>query len=514
MRFLICLATLCVAETAFSQPSSEQRTACVGASAFVDRGASVNHYLQQCTYLADQLTWQSGDGVVTAYPSWTYNQRDRLRYFFDLLVADQALPVQCPTPTENGYYGGRRYFTASEAFDVFAAHAAHALYIDLKHKVPWHLLDLPPVELERLLASSSYHSVIPSTTRSRLPTSILAGRDFQGHPDRANVPWELVCDPRDGYLFLSGRRSNDHKNLIGPTPAETLANISWWAGHNLFHAIGPPRPVEFMDHWRSAPYLKDRLTPWVYSALAGSSGPRIWVHGCHGSASLLIDLARSVNIPLQLARAMDYRPVASSPYTEVNGHGALEYGWGGFSPRVLVHVDDLYFTADSYAVSATGAALTEPQRIQTFFNQHWDSRTRLGLWGFSNQPPNYVGPGSPWVTPGPSTFADEPYFSPLSGWWQARPDSSGQWHYDSDVPYQDEKNYEACAWRVFLSGYCSTGHTGTRVSPVYSMPPVPFTRTQADKDLRASQCVAAYGGCATLQAIGRGIDYQSRSYWH
>ena len=72
--------------------------------------------------------------------------------FQELMENQKDLGMHLPSVDDSANGGSNHvYYTADQAFDLFAAHAAHVLYVEYKHLVPWSLKDFPVIQLEDLL---------------------------------------------------------------------------------------------------------------------------------------------------------------------------------------------------------------------------------------------------------------------------------------------------------------------------------------------------------------------------
>ncbi len=98
-----------------------------------------------CDYLQDEIVWETGTGERVIYRGWTDQQKDRIDELFQLLLENRRdLGLRCPDPSRNyprnmrpGGLTANMFFTAEEAFDIYAAHVAHVFYIEATQAVPW-----------------------------------------------------------------------------------------------------------------------------------------------------------------------------------------------------------------------------------------------------------------------------------------------------------------------------------------------------------------------------------------
>jgi len=100
----------------------------------------------------------------------------------------------------------------------------------------------------------------------------------------------------------------------------------------------------------------------------------------------MVDLARSVNIPLLHVRALDNELGDQPGDFFSRTHGGLIYGWGGpRQPRVLWHVDDIYASTcdDCFPIDPKTGNLAAPDvAAQMFFDEMWLTPPALIKAGF------------------------------------------------------------------------------------------------------------------------------------
>jgi hypothetical protein len=327
------------------------------------------------------LVWTTGEGRRLPYAAWPVTLKSRFSELFQKLMENQKdLGMSLPSIDESANGGSNRvYYSADQAFDLYAAHAAHVLFVEYKHLVPWTLKDFPEIQLEELLQSSSYVARIKPSP-NQYPEGIQPNRDFQEAPENEGLG-ELNGDPRIGYLFLNGKTSRRHRNLIGATQAETLVNLTAWLRDNVGHG---PLEGENLDKERAALQKHNR---WLDGRLSAPAGYRtaVAILGCHSASKLMVDLARSVNIPLLHVRALDNQlkdDTAGHYFSRT--HGGLIFG-RGTHPLVLWHTDDVYAQPGSlcYPVdTASGQLLDQAAADKKFFETHWTTPGVLERAGF------------------------------------------------------------------------------------------------------------------------------------
>jgi hypothetical protein len=267
------------------------------------------------------------------------------------------------------------YFTADQAFELYAANVALVLFVEANHLVPWSIQSHPPIELEELLASSSYFARIKPAPNNYYPAGIQANRDFTEPPENEGLG-ELTEDPRVAYDFVSGKTSALHKSLVGETELDTLVNLTDWLHGNADHG---PMAEERITPDKGQRRLADRLRGLPPGQMVTA------LQGCHSASKLMVDLARAVNIPLLHTRAPDNIKGDANSHFFNRTHGGLVYGWGGRAPRVLWHTDEIYAMPGRicFPINArTGALATPQEAAQQYFDEMWTTPERLAKAGF------------------------------------------------------------------------------------------------------------------------------------
>lgn len=347
---------------------------------------TISQRLDSCRPLKRNIFWQEGNGKEVNFADWEPQKKRRLDELFQRLSrGEEDLGIRCPPlpdrMTRWSYL--RVYAQAEEAFDVFAAHVAHVLYVEARGLVPWKIHMLPNDEIQQLLSSENYFSVIaapPPLRPDRLerltyPEGIAASRDYQQRPQ--SLTPEAVCDPRVGFRFLQGTSAEhpgQRENLIGATEEETLVNITRFfhnhVGHGRLNDIGGTRE-EVAEH----AYLVDRLRP-SRDRVSYLVAPM----GCHSAGILFRDLARSVNIPLVQTTMKQEDPTVANPPDSFFGHAHTGLCWRWRQPgaRCLPHVDNIYAMDTFFPLSEEGQPiLNDEEKFRLYFHTHWVSPVEL-----------------------------------------------------------------------------------------------------------------------------------------
>ncbi len=369
-------------------------------------------WLDAAPSIKQHIVWISGSGKREPFDAWTPAQQERLTGFYRALVhGDRQLKIHLPKLSRIDPHNGRAYFTAEEAFDVYAAHVAHVLFVEAGQRVPWSIATRPGAELDELLGGGAYVARIAHSTGNTYPEGIVPGRDF-AETAANNALGELNGDPRIGYDFASGKTSLSHRRLIGADEWETLQNLTLWLRDNVGHGPIDDLMIERAKKFR---WLDDRLR-----ATPGLNYIQVPC-GCHSSSKLMVDLARSVNIPLLHTRAFDNTLSADTACHFLNRtHGGLLYGWGGAHARLLWHSDEVCANNGRICFPLdpkTGDLAVPELAAKMYCDEYWATPAQLKRAGFLFRR-QFVLPGR---GPGVATrgsYEDRADFGWLCGQWE------------------------------------------------------------------------------------------------
>jgi hypothetical protein len=327
-------------------------TAC--RASYADAGVpnpDVSAVLNACPELASNLLWVDASNNDLPWSSWPPAMATRLQALYTQILAgapfsDLACPdfrgadsarVWTTTPATMPIF---IYFTAAQAQDMYLASVAHALALEVRGELPWSLLDYPPAELEPVFSARSL--VVPVTQPPRPGGTPLPDANYQvplGHDGRG-----FACDPRVGYDFLRGRTSSSAIDYLAGTPAEMLAAITFLATRNSVHGF----PLDFQQPIASWQFtLSERLHRGLDEPAGTPSKWLIERVGCHSTAELIEELARSVNVPVRNLASYGYAWTDGVDYTfRNNSHRGLAFAWTRqCERRILPHADYANATA-------------------------------------------------------------------------------------------------------------------------------------------------------------------------
>lgn len=488
--------------------------ACEAAIASARRASPValDEVLRACPELTDQIVWTTGDGLRQPETTWSPALRARFEQLFKLIETDAVdLGLQCSQSKTAVNGTSWVYVPAAQAFDIYAAHVAHALHLEIRGTVPWALRTMPADESAEILSSDRYFARIVPAPGQRFPPAIQANRDFQ-LPARARPGGDaLVCDPRVGERFLRGETSSAHMNLLGASDRETMVDLVWWFQQNVHHDFPGDGPSGMM-------YTKPAdLTMFLTNRLHATATPAaghviIASFGCHSAANLFHDLAASVNIPVLVGDMETEVPKPGSPPGAE--HAGLAFHWTRPDALVLEHADDMY-QADGAAPSVVGNVtplLPEGVDIaHNFFAAVWRSPQFWNDHGFhygKKQGALYLPTAD---MDGRDRVVTSSPGPPVAGWqlgyWTPGAARSAQDRYFQSMAANE---FATCSWPAVVKTYCSVPNMTeaqfvakepgfTKAFPVGT--PNPWGLSPAAFYRRASACAASVGGCARAAEV-------------
>lgn len=495
--------------------SSDGRTSLPTAREVCERnlrryGVSLDTKLSGCPELASQIIWENTDGSRIVYPAWSAEKKARLQEIFGRMErSERDLGLRCPELSNRNYQIGNLYFTQEEAFDVYAAHIAHSLRVEIDRLLPWSLLDNSRGENSVLLNSFYYHSrVLPFSGMGGAPYILSvypAESSYQNFPSHS-LP-TISCDPRIAFDFLRGTLSSTRENLIGSSQEQTLVNLSWFLHKNAWHPNRDPLAVPVSEINTRYFHLRDRLRDHPFTARGRITHGLEQVTGCHSASHLMQDLSRSINLPvLPLWSAIGEIP--RLPYnSSFPAHAALVFRWTQSNPLYLFHLDDLYVHLKPFFPmdNRLSAIREETARARILFENTWFSPSELFRWGyhfFEAYPLNIAGGFYR-----RDIYDLRPHLPHLGGFWE-RYMGAINVGFESHLLYRE---YNACPWTNYLEQYCATPYaSGTRLyaqtlTTINSFGDmrveIPQLSSPEEHDARAAQCVRAYGGCTHLRML-------------
>jgi hypothetical protein len=475
---------------------------------------SLDAVLRACPELANQVVWTAGDGIRQIESAWPAASRTRFEELFRLIETNAAdLRLQCSQDHTAVNGSSWVYVPAQQAFDIYAAHVAHALYLEITGTVPWALRTMPPEESAEILSSDHYFARIIPAPGQRFPADIQANRDFQLPPRARPGGDALVCDPRVGERFLRGETSSGRVSLLGVSDRETMVRLVWWFQQNVQHDLpgDGPSGLMYTKPGELKMSLSSRLhvttTPTAHDVIIAS-------FGCHSAANLFHDLAASVNIPVLVGNMLTELPRSGSlPTAE---HAGLAFHWMRPDAIVLEHADDMYqadLAAPSIIGDATALLPAGVDIAHNFFSSVWRSPQYWNDHDFhyGKKQGNVYLPTAD--MDGGFRVLDGATTPPVAGWqlgyWTAGAGANAK-SADRFSQSMAVDEYDTCSWPVMVKSFCSVPNITqaqflTRAASFSKLFPAgasnPWGLSPPDFFRRAAACVASVGGCARAEAV-------------
>ncbi len=472
------------------------------------QAGSLEQRISGCAAVRDAIVWEDAGGGLWPYASWSSYSRQQLQGLYDaLLRGDEKLEVRCPSLLGMEAYVDGVYATGAEAFSIYLAHVAHVLFVEIGRVTTWSVLEATARERQLLFDSRWYFSRIVPGMRplSAYPPHIRPGRDFQPIVSRQGG-LGTPCDPRHPYAFVRGRTSGLRRDMLRDTQARTLAVLSRWFRQNMRHASSYISSGEGVyDGLLWSTYLPDRLRAQAPPPTTefDSSWRAVARRGCHSVGASLVDLARSVNLPLL---SVEWDQV-SSP-TSIRPHSATLWGWGKGDPRVLVHNDLLIDAAEDLHRALPldpffGTPLGESAADELWLDLVWPRASELEDWGFvylSDLPPK-SGISSD-ASAGPTI--DRPDAPKVVGYWLDTYRTGPEEWFGAGRIWEGFVAHQLCDAKLVAS-YCAGSRSAydALLADRGYLPPAPglypHTYSPTTSWARAGQCAAAWGGCSATR---------------
>lgn len=247
---------------------------------------NIDAWLWEHPLIASNIRWaEPGQAHSNWYGIWDEDLKASLIEAFEAAWAGN--PIQPPDPPTN--VGNFDQSTAvgisrNDAWEIYRAHVAHSLLLELKNALPWSLTEYEDdARLQIILNAREIIGLWNS-----------GGFNCDGYVLHSAV---MPAPPHEVMDFL---RLN---HLIGESRLRTIGRVLEWCRDNLSHFVGSiDRPTTEKFWAYPIPTLSGMLAGTVYSE-DPNLGLRHWTAGCHGTAYFLKALLRVINIPAKSATA-------------------------------------------------------------------------------------------------------------------------------------------------------------------------------------------------------------------
>jgi hypothetical protein len=275
----------------------------------------LDDYLELHHNVRDAITWQH-DGQLLTYKEWDLYPSTALFYaalakFYNSIAVGsnvpfvfQADPNQTIAPLDGiapgqypglgpGQYPGQvddYYIGAIDAAQIFLAHVAQSLWVELTRQVAWPLHSFSDSQLVLLLGSD--YMFTEGLAANNKTGFYAVNYDCCGN----GTPG----DPTKSYRFLTGTDVGirNGPSMIKNTICETIFELFRWLRDHLRHCLHSGGTEGLAAYgYAGYPPIEKMFTkvtdPWNKQI-----GPRYhawW--GCHSAAALVVWLTRTINIP-------------------------------------------------------------------------------------------------------------------------------------------------------------------------------------------------------------------------
>ncbi|MFP5285918.1 MAG: hypothetical protein ACLGI9_09300, partial [Thermoanaerobaculia bacterium] len=272
--------------------------------------------------IRDNILWQNGGGV-RSYGAWSASEKDQLHQAILRLERGEPQVPAAPPALLPG-----NAISSTDAWNIFLAHVAHALWVEHHDAVPWNLLDFTDPQLAFLLDG-----------RKLLAFGGGGSYSFSTGLMGSITAW----NPRISYEFMR------NLGMIGSSQLNTVHALTDWMRGHLIHTFAGEDFNVLFGYPGHPPADK------VLYALAGQ---RHKTAGCWGTSGLYGAVLRGVNIPVErgniaLHNGSHARPV----FPSVN--------------RSLPHGDDPYtstLTPSGAVIPSSGLFYTSAQMNTRFLS--------------------------------------------------------------------------------------------------------------------------------------------------
>ena len=495
------------------------------------RGVSLRQIMQGCPELAQETRWTTTRGAEVSYPDWSDAQKNQIeRYFDDLNSGVQDLGLPCHDPELRPQNPRLNYYTEAESFALYAVHVAHVFSVERQHLVPWSILSYTPQQRGLFLASKRYFA-------RQEPWARLDESEGLLYP-YSSLATEMkglgsFCDPRVGYRFMSGASSTLSQRLIGSTPSETVDRLTLWGVRSLVHdnnaLFDTTRRNDLAGRLTVTAATRSELVYDIQDdgriVANNTRRPVQYIPlftGCHSSARLIRDLARSVLVPIEIVQSTDADPeIIAASWRSLYGdrlwnvpqmlHAGLVY-YSDTGPLYLPHTDELYNNPlPSFSRERDGSVLTEDALAHQVGIEFWRTPSDLRRRGFNVQDPpsiipNGTGLGRFNAVSSTGIRINIEDFGPFMGHWNL---ADGERYTGRPLAFYNidlmRRRYDLGTWDNFIQLYCGRPDVFegilSETAQFDRMGSVGVDLTPADFSSRAANLVMAYGGCRALNSL-------------
>jgi hypothetical protein len=239
-------------------------------------------WLTQHPAIADAIRWADpGAAALSTFVNWPTSEQQALVQAF--AIAWNHQPTNLPDPAPNqanpttSAVDGTVVLSQADAWNLYLAHVAQGLAIEIGQRVPWSITTYTAADLQQLFSQ-----------RNLWGWDSMQGGYVLGMTS-------LPTPPDSTYAFLVGN------GLIGSDRRTTIANLLDWCRNNLRHFLGAG-PFDAIWGYAGVPPVS-RVIQGTTSTADPELGVCHWTAGCWGTTGFLQNVLRIVNIPVERVAA-------------------------------------------------------------------------------------------------------------------------------------------------------------------------------------------------------------------
>lgn len=226
------------------------------------------------------------------YMQWAASEQADLATAFRNIELGQSITLADPpaniAPADNAY--SLTIISASDAWQLYYAHVANSLYLEINKNLWWSLKDYNDNQVASILNSTSFFRLVSFSWMNNVPgygiTTFTSGIG-------SGYGVALPSPPQVVRKFLTDN------SIVTSNKVSTISNLLQWCRVNLSHFFGGFGSANFNRIWQYSG------VPPVSRMISGTIDPDNypteklhWTAGCWGTSGFLKDVLRTVNIPV------------------------------------------------------------------------------------------------------------------------------------------------------------------------------------------------------------------------
>ncbi|HPO24335.1 MAG TPA: hypothetical protein PK135_06680 [Arenimonas sp.] len=304
----------------------------------------LSDWLNQHPNVRDAITWERTDLVMSPYASWGRSQSSLndayIKAFRGYASGLPKVPVNiAPTPDS------ATMISTADAWDLYLAHVAHSLAIEIRGDLPWSITQMSANELKVLFDSRQFFSRNVNLGTYQFNGVFGGGFTALAPPDYVYSFLQLNDIPNQ--LKLAAGQTNT--TVLYDAKARAYSRLLSWCGDKMSHfLVGSTSSANMQAHWQynGCPPVARVIEGTINASYSPTL--RHWTAGCFGTTAFLRAVARTMNIAIEIK----YLPPLghTTPYVP-----ALD--------AYLSHGDDPYNSFAAFSDKVVGTNLSYPKSL-------------------------------------------------------------------------------------------------------------------------------------------------------